>query len=194
MKVLIGTTNQGKIMGAKIALEKYFKDVEIEGVKVPSNVSEQPLNLETYQGAQNRVNNLIEYAKNNNLKADLFMAVESGITNSLGKWVITNVAVIKDNNGYESFGTSASFPVPEKHVKSILESDLGQVMDKLFDKSNLHVGTGGVGLITHGVITRIDLTAQSFIMALTQFINGDIWKDENCSKQSSENDYENFRK
>ena len=73
MKVLIGTKNQGKIMGAKIALEKYFKDVEIEGVKVPSNVPEQPLNLQTYQGARNRVDNLIEYAKNNNLN-NLFNA------------------------------------------------------------------------------------------------------------------------
>ena len=34
MKVLIGTKNPGKIEGAKRALEKYFKNVEIEGVKI----------------------------------------------------------------------------------------------------------------------------------------------------------------
>ena len=168
MKVLIGTKNPGKIKGAMQALEKYFDNFEIEGVAVPSNVPEQPLNLETYQGAKNRVDNLIKYAKENNIEADLFMAVESGITESLGKWVITNIAVIKDNKGYESWGTSASFPVPTKYVKSILEKDLGHVMDELFTKDNLHSGTGGVGLLTHGVITRVDLTCQSFIMALTQ--------------------------
>lgn len=177
MKILIGTKNQGKIKGATIALEKYFSDFEIEGISVPSNVPDQPCNEEIYQGALNRVNGLISYAKENNIDADLFLAVESGITNSLGKWVITNIAVIKNKEGKESWGTSASFPVPNKHVDNILKYDLGHVMDNLFSEDNLHVGTGGVGLLTHGVITRIDLTAQSFIMALTQFINKDIWID-----------------
>ena len=51
MKVLIGTTNPGKIQGAKEALDVFFKDAEIEGIKVPSNVSDQPVNEETLQGA-----------------------------------------------------------------------------------------------------------------------------------------------
>lgn len=36
MKVLIATKNQGKIEGAKKALEHYFKDVEITGI--PANL------------------------------------------------------------------------------------------------------------------------------------------------------------
>lgn len=31
--------------------------------------------------------------------------------------------------------------------------------------------------LTQEEITRIDLTRQAFIMALTQFINGGIWRD-----------------
>jgi len=31
-------------------------------------------------------------------------------------------------------------------------------------------------LLTKGRITRIDQTKEAFIMALTQFINGEIWK------------------
>ncbi len=34
MKVLIATKNQGKIEGAKKALEHYFKNVEIKGIPV----------------------------------------------------------------------------------------------------------------------------------------------------------------
>lgn len=177
MKVLIGTKNPGKIKGAINALEKYFENVEVEGIAVSSNVSEQPLNDETYQGAENRVNNLIDYAKKNNINADMFLAIESGIVNTFNDWSITNVAIIKDNQGNKSFGTSASFPVPPRLVQNILDTDLGKVMDTLFTKDNLHNGTGGVGLLTHGVITRIDLTEQAFVMALTKFINGDIWKD-----------------
>ncbi len=120
MKVLIGTKNPGKIEGAKQALELYYNNIDIEGVAVSSDVSEQPLNDEIYSGARNRVDNLIKYALENNIDATYFLGIESGITNLLGKWVIINVAVIKDKNGYESWGTSSAFPVPYKYVSSII--------------------------------------------------------------------------
>lgn len=102
MKVLIGTKNPGKIEGAKLALSNFFKDFEIEGIKVPSNVPDQPVNEDTYNGAKNRVDNLIEYAKENSLDIDYFLAVESGICNLYGTWMIVNFAVVKDKVGYES--------------------------------------------------------------------------------------------
>ena len=123
MKVLIGTKNEGKIEGAKRALLKYFENVEIEGIKVESNVSEEPVNDEIYIGAKNRVKNLKEYCKQNNIKADLYISSESGIYNSLGRWMITNLAVIEDNENFESYGTSASFPVPERLVKDIIDKN-----------------------------------------------------------------------
>ena len=67
MKILMGTKNPGKIEGAKLAFEEYFDNVEIEGISVNSEVSDQPINNEIFQGAKNRVKNLKEYAKNNNL-------------------------------------------------------------------------------------------------------------------------------
>lgn len=63
MKVLIGTNNNGKVKGAKQAFEKFYEDVEVVGVSVDSGVSDEPVNDEIYQGARNRVNNLVEYAK-----------------------------------------------------------------------------------------------------------------------------------
>ena len=67
MKILIGTKNQGKIEGAKQAFEKFYTNVEMIGIPVDSDVSDEPVNDEIYQGASNRVNNLIKYAKENNL-------------------------------------------------------------------------------------------------------------------------------
>lgn len=71
MKVLIATKNPGKIEGAKRALEHYYKDVEVVGISAPSNVSEQPVGIETFEGAMNRVNNLMAHAKENHIRADL---------------------------------------------------------------------------------------------------------------------------
>ena len=178
MKVLIGTKNPGKIEGAKRALENYFKNVEIVGVKVDSNVSEQPIGLETYEGAANRVKNLINYAKEKHIDADLFMAVESGLTSELGFWAITNIAVIKNSKGEMGVGASSSFPVPNKYIEAIKTETLGVVMDRIFNESDLHSGTGGIGLLTKEVLTRIDLTTEAFLMALTPFINEKVWKDD----------------
>ena len=58
MKALIATKNQGKIEGARRALEHYFKDIEIKGIPVKSDVPDQPVNKEIYDGAKNRVRNL----------------------------------------------------------------------------------------------------------------------------------------
>lgn len=172
MKVLIATKNQGKIEGAKRALQNYFEDIKIEGIPVESGVSEQPVNDEIYNGAKNRVKNLKKYAQKNNIEADLYLSIESGITNSLGRWMITNIAIIEDNNNFESYGASPSFPVPDCVVQDIIDTDLSQVMDKVFYKDEeRHNNGGGIQLLTHNKITRIDLTEMAFIMALTKYIN-----------------------
>lgn len=177
MKILIATKNQGKIEGAKKALLHYFDNIEITGIAVESNVSEQPLNEEIYIGAKNRVKNLKEYARENNIEADLFLAIESGINNSLGRWLITNIAVIEDNNDFESYGTSPSFPVPERLVQEIIDTDLNQVMNKVFEKDDERRNHGGgIQLLTHNKISRIDLNEYAFIMALTKYINENKWK------------------
>lgn len=177
MKVLIATKNQGKIEGAKRALLNYFDNIEIVGIPVESNVGEQPVNDDIYIGAKNRVKNLKEYAQENNIDADLFLSIESGINNALGRWMITNIAVIEDNNNFESYGTSPSFPVPDRLVKDIINTDLSQVMNKVFTKDDeRHNRGGGIQLLTHDKISRIDLTEMAFIMALTEYINEENWR------------------
>ena len=176
MKVLIATQNKGKVEGVKRAFEKFFEDVEVIGISVSSDVSEQPVNEETWNGAKNRVKNLKSIANENNIDADYFVAIESGMMNSLGSWMIVNIAVIEDKNGLESISSSPGFPVPERLVEKIKEIGLGQVMDNHFNESDLRSRGGGIQLLTQGVVSRIDLTELAFEMALTKFVNGEYWK------------------
>lgn len=176
MKILVGSKNKVKIEAAKEAFLEYFEDVEVIGVPVESNVPDEPVNEEIYKGAQNRVNNLRRYAEENNLDVDYFVAVESGISNSLGKWLIINFAVIGDKEGFDSYGTSPGFPVPDKYVDRIIKEDLGIVMDDIFKEDDLRSKQGGIGLLTKGKIDRKCLSRYAFLMALTEIINGDIWK------------------
>ena len=176
MKILMGTKNPGKIEGARQAFEKYFDSVEIEGISVESEVGNQPFNEEILQGAKNRIKNLKEYANTNNIKADFYIASEAGITNLLGEWIDINAVVIEDSKGFQSIGTSQGFPIPDKYIEEIKETELGKVMDRLFSGKELGKGKGGISFLTKDEITRIDLTRNAFIMALTRFINEDIWK------------------
>lgn len=177
MKILIGTKNPGKIEGARQAFEKYFENVEVKGVPVSSDVSNQPLNEEVFQGAKNRVKHLKEYAKSNNIEADFYIAVEGGIQNLLcNEWIDFNAAVIEDSQGLNSVGISQGFPIPDKYMDEIRATELGKVMDRIFNGNELNKGQGGISLLTHKEITRIDLTRNAFIMALTKYINEEIWK------------------
>lgn len=172
----MGTKNNGKIEGAKQAFEIYFKDIEIDGISVSSEVGNQPINQEIFIGAKNRVKNLKKYAKENNIEADYYIASETGITNLLGDWININTAVIEDKYGWQSIGTSQGFPIPEKYLEEIKQTELGKVMDKVFNGKELNKGKGIINRLTKDVISRIDLTRNAFIMALTKHINGEIWK------------------
>ncbi len=176
MKILIGTKNPGKIEGAREAFEKYFDNVEIEGISVNSEVGDQPINKEILQGAKNRVKNLKKYAKENQIKADFYISSEAGITNLLGEWIDINAVVIEDSKGLQSIGTSQGFPIPDKYIEEIKETELGKVMDKIFSGKELGKGKGGISFLTKNEVTRIDLTRNAFIMALTKYINDDLWK------------------
>jgi non-canonical (house-cleaning) NTP pyrophosphatase len=125
----------------------------------------------------NRVDNLVKYAKENNISADLFMAIESGMTSELGFWAITNIAVIKNSKGEVGVGSSASFPVPNKYIEDIKQKGFGPVVDSILNTDNIRNSVGGINYLTHEKISRIDLTKEAFSMALTPFINGEIWKD-----------------
>ena len=49
-------------------------------------------------------------------------------------------------------------------------------MDKIFTGKDLGKRKGGISFLTKNEVSRIDLTRGAFIMALTQHINGDIWR------------------
>lgn len=49
-------------------------------------------------------------------------------------------------------------------------------MDRLFEGKELSKGKCGISILTKGETTRIDLTRNAYIMALTKYINEDVWK------------------
>ena len=104
------------------------------------------------------------------------MSSEARITDLLGEWIDINCVVIEDKEEVQSVGTSQGFPIPDKYIKEIRETELGKVMDKIFSEKELGKGKGGISFLTKDEVSRIDLTKNAFIMALTKHINGDVWR------------------
>jgi len=175
MKILIGTKNPGKIEAAKLAFETYFPDVEIQGINVASKVSDEPVNKDIFIGAKNRVENLCRL----NQEADYYVAVETGLTNTFGPWLMISAAYIKDKNGVISYGTSPAFPIPQKYVSKIISADFNKLIEEIYNTSALNQGMGGIALLSKGQISRIELSKQAILMALITYLNGSLWKDSN---------------
>ena len=175
MKVLVGTKNKGKLEGAKRAFERYFDNVEIEGVSVDSEVSDEPLNEEIKIGVKNRVKNVKKYAKKNKIEADFYVASEAGFFNEFGMWMDINFAMIEDKNGFASFGASDSFIIPDRLAEEAIKTELRDVMARIFKIENGNQSGGGINNLTDGVITRIDLTEHAYIMALIEHRKKNIW-------------------
>lgn len=176
MKILMGTKNPGKIEGARQAFLNYFEDVEIQGIEVDSEVGNQPFNSEILKGAKNRIKNLKKLATENHWEADFYIASEAGIMSTLDEWMDFNMAVIENQNGEQGIGSSAGFEIPKRYRLEIQNTELGKVMDRIFHEKNLNKSNGGIGVLTEGIMTRVDLTRQAFTMALIKFRNEDIWK------------------
>lgn len=125
MRIEIATNSIEKINGIKLAFSRYFNieesSIEVSNKKVDSGVPEQPFNDETYIGALNRVNTLIE----NSEKVDYYISCEAGIEEILEKYLNIQVVCIYDVNENEYFfGKSSGWQIPSKDIVMIKNSNL----------------------------------------------------------------------
>lgn len=125
MRVEIATNSIDKINGIKVAFTRFFNIEESQIVfhceKVNSGVSEQPFNEETYQGALNRVNTLIE----NSEEADFYISCEAGIEEFMGQYLNVQVICIfnKKTQSY-LWGKSAGWQIPSSDIEEIKTTNL----------------------------------------------------------------------
>ena len=177
MKVNVGSQNKGKIKAVNVALSHYFDDLNVNGVEVDSEVHNQPKTIqEIVKGAKNRA---IAAFKHGN--CELGIGIESGIfkfPETHSGYVDTSCTVIFD--GKEFFvGSSPCFEYPKKVIDAILND--GKEVCKIFNElgwgdEGFHQREGAIGVLTKGVITREKYSEFSVIMALTRYLNKELYK------------------
>ncbi len=176
MKILVGSENPVKLQAVKEAFEKYYANIEVVGLKVPSGVPDQPINDETLRGAENRAEILKELNDTDGLKADFFIGVEGGIIKRHGRWFAFGGMCLIDTRGRKSFGTSAHFELPDEVTRRLQErEELGIVMDEIMKLKNTKQKMGAIGFFTNGIIDRKELYIPGIISALVPFNHPDMY-------------------
>ncbi len=173
-KIIVASKNPVKINAVKIGFEKMFPDenFELEGVFVPSNVSDQPISdEETITGAMNRVEN----AKNEFQNADYWVGIEGGIKKTQDEMEVFAWIVIKSNNSTGKAKTGTFF-LPKKIVELINNGkELGEADDIVFGHTNSKQKNGAVGILTGDIIDRTKYYTDAIILALIPFKNPEIY-------------------
>jgi len=177
MRIIVGSQNPAKLEAVSVAFASFFPEVsfEVQAVSVPSGVSHQPLSdAETLLGATNRAN----AARGLEPDADFWPGIEGGLQPSPGNseaylsfsWV---VLLGRQQTGR---GRSASYELPKAICDLIRQGlELGDADDLVFGVSGSKRGSGGVGLLTDGRITRSQFYAEAVRLALIPFINPDLF-------------------
>ena len=176
MKILVGSKNPVKIEAVKEALENYFENILVEGIDVSSNVVDQPLNDDTFIGAQNRAMKLKEINESENLNADFFIGVEGGISKIFNKWFAYGCMCIINNEGNVGFGTSPLFELPDSIMKEILKGrELGFIIDEILNDENTKRKGGAISFFTNGVMNRKELYIEGLKTATIPFLHKEMF-------------------
>lgn len=178
IKIVVGSKNPVKINAAAKAMAQLFPDSTIaaSGMDAPSNVAAQPMtDLDTRQGAINRVHYCQQYGREHNIEADYYFAMEGGVDCfDFGPATFAYIAI--GHKDQLAIGRSAILPLPMQVYRALeAGEELGHVMDRLFNTVNIKQKGGAIGLLTHGHATRESNYTQAIILAMAPLLNPGIY-------------------
>ena len=175
-KVLIGSENSVKIESTKQSFSKFFKPVEIRGLRVDSGVSVQPFNEDTFTGAKNRAKHVKRINDEQSLNANFFVGIEGGVLQLHKKWFQFTVIYILDQQHRESFGTTGLYELPDWIIKKLLAgNELSHIIDELAQDTNTKEKQSASGFFTNGVVDRLQNYTQAITFALIPFLQDNLY-------------------
>lgn len=176
MKILVGSKNPVKLEAVKETFLKYYNNIEVIGIEVGSQMPDQPINEETFIGAENRAEELKKINQREKLNAEYFVVIEGGIIKQFNRWFAFGGMCIVDKEGNKSFGTSAHFELPEIIINRLKNrEELGNVMDDIMNEQNTKQKGGAIGFFTKNIMSRKDLYVPGLISALVPFNHKEMY-------------------
>ncbi len=170
MRIWVGTENPVKIAATREAFGHHYREVIVEGVRVDSGVSPQPVGEETLKGALHRVRALRMLPDAETV--DFFVGIEGGIGQIWGCWFAFGVAVIENARGRQGIGFSPLFPLPRMWIPRLLSGEeMGHLVDEAVGRSMTKHDLGAIGYLTRGDMDRKELYVHGLRAALIPFLH-----------------------
>mmetsp|Transcript_30510 Transcript_30510/g.72653 ORF Transcript_30510/g.72653 Transcript_30510/m.72653 type:complete len:196 (-) Transcript_30510:344-931(-) len=170
--VVVCSRNPVKIRAVQGAFSLVFPEssFSFKGASVSSDVPPQPFgDKETLAGARNRARNAAEQHSGATV-----VALEGGVGyDDAGAlecfaWIV----VRSSTTGAEGRARTASFLLPERVADLVRNGmELGEADDKVFGRTGSGQGSGTVGRLTRGLVTREAFYEHATVLALAPFAN-----------------------
>ena len=184
--VLIGSENRVKIESARQGFSKFFKPVDVKGLRVDSGVSAQPFDEDTFTGAKNRAEYVKRINDEQSLDADFFVGIEGGVLQLHKRWFQFTVIYIVDPQHRESFSTTGLYELPDWIVEKLLAGiELSHIIDELMQDSNTKEKQSASGFFTNGAVNRLQNYTQAVTFALIPFLQDNLYFSESRNGELS---------
>jgi len=153
--VVVGSTNEGKVIACQRAFQRAFGEVDVRGLTVPSGVAEQPQGDECFAGARNRAEAVREAVRALSTPVDYAVGIEGGMVKLHDRWFGFSAACVIGEGGRAGYGTSPMFELPAPITACLLNGTLlGDIVTELTGDEAFRERRGAVGLLTRGLLTR----------------------------------------
>jgi inosine/xanthosine triphosphatase len=166
--LVVASHNPVKIEATRRGFASMFpgRAFHLHPVAVPSGVRAQSLSdAETLQGTLNRV----EQAANLVPQANYWVGIEGGVEERQGSmdafaWIVVFAPPLL---GKSRTGT---FSVPEEVAALVRQGhELAAAVEEVYQHTQVKSTTGAVGVLTEGVIDRVQLYEHALVLALVPF-------------------------
>jgi inosine/xanthosine triphosphatase len=171
--IAVGSANPVKIGAVRAVFGAVLPTATIDGVAVPSGVSDQPFgDEETIRGARARA-----FAARDAMAADIGVGIEGGVVEQQDGSLHTCAwAVIVDARGRLGVGGSLAMPLPDRVAALVRDGvELGHAMDRLVGAHNTKHGKGAVGILTAGLVDRQAAYEVLVSYALAPFLSPELY-------------------
>jgi inosine/xanthosine triphosphatase len=176
MKIIVASKNPVKVDAVSRGFGRMFagERFEVEGISVPSGVSDQPKgDEETLEGALRRLENACRERPD----ADFYAGIEGGIEERGQEMGVFAWIVVKSKDGRIGKGRAGTFFLPSKMAELIRQGkELGEVDDIIFGRTNSKHQNGTIGALTSNVIDRTEYYVHPVVLAIIPFKNEELYE------------------
>ncbi len=182
LTVVVGSKNPVKVGAVENVLARTIRegllpgitDLVVQGLEVPSGVSDQPVGEEeTRRGALGRARAVLEKVP----LASWGVGLEGGISKRDDGIYTCAWCVITDRQGHHSFGGGLEMPLPPAIVSDLENGlELGDATDRLFGVKHSKQAGGALGYLSKNLLDRQKAYEGLVVYALVTFLNPELYE------------------